>query len=109
MHRLLQPSPYADDRGRSIGRDPRTLSLDDYRAAGIEPVGVMKAIRTYCLACCGDQPGEVRKCVATSCQLWPFRMGVDVFHGQRGGAEKSDGLAAGSDSDDTSSGVPSNA
>ena len=39
----------------------------------IAPTGTMVAIRSYCLDCCAGQPGEVRKCVATSCQLWPFQ------------------------------------
>jgi len=35
----------------------------------------MAAIRTYCLQCAGRR-GEVRKCVAIACPLWPMRMGV---------------------------------
>ena len=35
----------------------------------------MKALRAYCLWCCGDSPKEVRLCPCASCPLWPWRMG----------------------------------
>lgn len=72
---LLTPSPIQRDRGRLIGRDPRRLADADYAAAGIAARTPMKAIRAFCLACVGDAPAEVRKCVAVSCPLWPLRMG----------------------------------
>lgn len=34
-----------------------------------------KAIRMKCLDCCADQLAEVRKCPATNCPLWRYRMG----------------------------------
>ena len=34
-----------------------------------------KAIRMKCLDCCADQLAEVRKCPATNCTLWRYRMG----------------------------------
>jgi hypothetical protein len=80
---LLQRSPNVEDQGELIGRDPRKIPLADWMAAGIELSGVMQAIRAKCLDCVGYQPGEVRKCVAVTCPLWPFRMGTDVFHGKR--------------------------
>ena len=82
-HVLLQHSPYAEDEGQLIGRDPRKVPPADWRAAGVDPSGVMRAIRAKCLDCVCYQPGEVRKCVAVTCPLWPFRMGLDVFHGKR--------------------------
>jgi hypothetical protein len=72
---LLTPSPVRRDHGRLVGRDPRRLTRADFAAAGLEPRPPMKAIRAYCLECAGGQPGEVRKCVATRCPLWPLRMG----------------------------------
>ena len=33
------------------------------------------AIRLRCLDCCGNQQGEVKRCTAYLCPLWPFRMG----------------------------------
>jgi len=32
-----------------------------------------KAIRDYCLWCCGDQHAEVMKCVSKDCSLYPYR------------------------------------
>ena len=80
---LLRRSPNAEDEGEFIGRDPRKIPLADWRAAGVEASGVMQAIRPKCLDCVCHQPGEVRKCVAVTCPLWPFRMGTDVFHRKR--------------------------
>lgn len=34
-----------------------------------------KAIRMKCIDCCGGQQAEVRKCPATNCPLWRYRMG----------------------------------
>lgn len=35
----------------------------------------MKAIRAKCLDCCCDQREEVKMCPATTCPLYPFRLG----------------------------------
>ena len=37
-----------------------------------------KAIRMKCLDCCADQLAEVRKCPATNCPLWRYRMGKEI-------------------------------
>ena len=37
-----------------------------------------KAVREKCIDCCGGVRAEVRKCPATSCALWPFRMGAEI-------------------------------
>lgn len=34
-----------------------------------------KAIRLKCLDCCGGNNAEVRRCSATNCPLWRYRMG----------------------------------
>lgn len=34
-----------------------------------------KAIRLKCLDCCYGNSGEVRRCPATNCPLWRYRMG----------------------------------
>lgn len=39
----------------------------------------VKAIRAYCLACTGNQPGEVRTCEITRCPLHAFRFGKNPF------------------------------
>ena len=41
----------------------------------MERLSRTKAIRMKCLDCCGDQLAEVRKCPATNCPLWRYRMG----------------------------------
>ena len=42
-----------------------------------ERVSRSKAIRLKCLDCSGDNMAEVRKCPATHCPLWRFRMGKE--------------------------------
>lgn len=37
-----------------------------------------KAVREKCIDCCGGVRAEVRKCPATNCPLWPFRMGAEI-------------------------------
>ena len=68
---LLEP---AGPRGDLIGRDPRTVSAEDFAEAGIDRLVGLRAIRAKCLDCSGSAP-EVRKCVCTDCPLWPLRMG----------------------------------
>lgn len=43
-----------------------------------ERVSRSKAIRLKCLDCCCGQSAEVRKCPATECPLWRYRMGREV-------------------------------
>lgn len=73
---LLEPSPYENDQGELIGRDPRGLTPSNFADAGVPLMPVMKAIRANCIDCCGGQAGEVRKCVFVACPMWPMRMGV---------------------------------
>lgn len=37
-----------------------------------------QAVRNKCIDCCGGVRAEVRKCPATKCPLWPFRMGAEI-------------------------------
>jgi hypothetical protein len=64
-----------DDDGSLVGRDPRTMSSDELRAMGCEPMSALSALRAKCLDCCAGSPHEVRKCVVMTCPSWPFRMG----------------------------------
>ena len=34
-----------------------------------------RAIRCFCLECCGYQQAEVDRCTAPECHLWPYRFG----------------------------------
>lgn len=44
----------------------------------MERVSRSKAIRLKCLDCCCGQAAEVRKCPATDCPLWRYRMGREI-------------------------------
>jgi len=70
---LLEVSPYEADGGALIGRDPRTVQEEEWLQWTL-PRGGMKAIRAKCMDC-AHTGAEVRKCVATDCPLWAFRMG----------------------------------
>lgn len=74
-HPFLTPSPYESDDGHLIGRDPRTISEDEWLTVSGGVLVGMKAIRAKCLDCCCDNAAEVRKCVQHDCPLWPLRMG----------------------------------
>lgn len=71
---LLQPSPFEADEGNLIGRDPSDVSVEEYRAAYPRPVWGLAAVRAKCLDC-AHTAVEVRKCVCTTCPLWPLRLG----------------------------------
>ena len=40
-----------------------------------KPRTFSKAIRAYCLDCCGGSANEVKLCPAKECPLWDFRFG----------------------------------
>lgn len=44
----------------------------------MERIGRSKAIRLKCIDCSGGNMAEVRKCPATNCPLWRFRMGKEI-------------------------------
>lgn len=73
---LLEKSTSVYDGGQMIGRDPRDLTVEDFTAAQVELRPVADAIRAKCIDCCNGSVGEVRKCTAVKCPLWPMRMGV---------------------------------
>lgn len=59
----------------------------------MERVSRSKAIRLKCLDCCADQAAEVRRCPATNCPLWRYRMGReenDELKPLRKNSEKND-------------------
>ena len=82
--RLLMPSPYDSDGGEMIGRDPRDPSIRPVLEAQDRPKTRGKALRAKCIDCAGGSPSEVRKCTATECALWPFRMGPSPFRKAKG-------------------------
>lgn len=66
-----------------IGVDPRTLTKEQKDALP-HIKSPIKAIRAKCMDCCIGQEAEVRKCTATSCALWPFRFGKNIFSTRKG-------------------------
>ena len=77
---LLETSPFDADGGEEIGKDPRSLTPGELKAAGLEKIVGMRAIRAKCLDCCGYNPAEVRKCIAFDCALWALRMGSNPWN-----------------------------
>jgi hypothetical protein len=68
-----------DDDDGLVGRDPRTMSSDELRAMGCEPMSPMEAIRRKCLDCTAGSAHEIRGCVAMTCPSWAFRMGKNPW------------------------------
>jgi hypothetical protein len=67
------------ENGHPVGRDPRGMSSRELKMTGHSPAPPLDAIRAHCVDCCAGQLGEVRRCTAIGCDLWPFRMGVNVW------------------------------
>lgn len=65
--------------GRDVGRDPRTLSVDELEQLGNTRVSPLRALRLKCLDCCNGSAQEVRLCTAVDCPSWPFRMGKNPW------------------------------
>ena len=55
---------------------------------------LLKVIRAYCMACCLQQPKEIRLCPDDECPNWPYRFGTDPEgpHPGRSAAAKASGL-----------------
>lgn len=43
----------------------------------------VKAIRLFCLDCCGDSASAVKECEAKCCALYPFRLGKNPYRAKR--------------------------
>jgi len=54
----------------------------------------IKAIRAKCLDCCCGQKEEVKLCPATSCPLYPFRLGKNPFRKREMSEEQRKAAAA---------------
>ena len=48
-----------------------------------KPVSPLKAIRLFCLDCCGGSSNDVKICSAAKCALYPFRFGKNPFRAKR--------------------------
>ena len=70
---------HTNKHGHKEGKNPLSVDINLLKDAGHEDIPLAKAIRKKCLDCCVFQAGEVRKCVAVGCPLWPYRMGKNPF------------------------------
>ena len=43
----------------------------------------VKAIRAFCIDCCGGSAYEVKLCTAPKCVLYPFRLGRNPYRTKR--------------------------
>jgi len=66
-------------KGRLIGKNPEAIDVFSLQTAGHTQTPIAKVIRKKCEDCVGYQIREIRKCVCTSCPLWPYRMGKNPF------------------------------
>lgn len=49
----------------------------------MEQTNPVKAIRTFCLKCCGDSPTDVKFCNSKNCALYAFRFGKNPYRKKR--------------------------
>jgi hypothetical protein len=79
---FLETSPFQSDGSELIGKAPGDVPSEilSLKYGAKNP---LKAMREKCLDCCSGQLGEVRKCVAIDCALWPFRMSKNPFRKKR--------------------------
>lgn len=66
------------DDGHLVGRHPDNITPGEWDNLGLRS-SIGKAVRAKCIDCCGGNQAEVRKCVSTTCPLWPFRMRSNPF------------------------------
>jgi hypothetical protein len=67
-----------NSQGETVGRDPRKMTPDELNAMGHRQAPLSKIVRAKCLDCAHTE-GEVRKCTAVGCALWPYRMRKNPF------------------------------
>jgi hypothetical protein len=60
-------------------RDPRRMTTAELNQQGHFQQPLLEIMRAKCLDCCGGQSGEVRRCPASDCVNWPYRMGTNPF------------------------------
>ena len=54
----------------------------------------VKAIRAFCLECCGGSPYDVKDCSSRECNLYPFRLGKNPYRTRREMTEEQRAAAA---------------
>ena len=70
-----------------IGRDPRTITVEQLNALGHEKQPLLRVIRTNCVECVGGNEAEVRRCRLLHCPFWPYRMASNPFAAPRSEAQ----------------------
>lgn len=84
--------------GRVVQRrrasDHRQAMKQEALAAGHLPRSATDAIRAHCIDCSGDNRAEADRCTVTSCNLWPFRFGRNLWSERRMSPEQKEAAAA---------------
>jgi hypothetical protein len=80
--RLTQKAP----DGGTGGLHPRDMDRALLEQAH-PPAPLLDVIREKCLDCSVYQPGEVDRCTAVACSLWPYRFGTNPFSNRKGNPE----------------------
>lgn len=58
----------------------REIFIIDRKEIDMEEIkSPVKAIRAFCLECCGNAPSEVKTCVSKRCPLYAFRFGKNPY------------------------------
>jgi hypothetical protein len=70
-----------------IGRDPRTIPVEQLNAFGHQKQPLLRVIRTNCVECVGGSEVEVRRCRLLPCPFWPYRMASNPFAAPRSEAQ----------------------
>ena len=70
-----------DDKEPLTGDDKKVLKrkeviLEAYEGEKLTPG---KAMRAFCIDCCGGSRNEVYLCPSTDCSLWAYRLGKNPY------------------------------
>lgn len=81
---IAVPMSYTEDavvegEASKIGRDPRSMTIDELNALGHMGGSILRAVRQNCIDCCGGMKAEVRRCRIVKCPMWTYRMGKNPF------------------------------
>ena len=76
--------------GEDVGRDLRTMPIEDLEQLCHARVSPLRALRLKCLDCCNGSAREVRLCTAVDCPSWPFRMGKNPWRRPLTGEESAE-------------------
>jgi hypothetical protein len=80
--------------GETRGKDPREIPRNVLGKIGHEARPLLSVIRAKCLDC-SQTASEVLWCTATSCALWPYRMGTNPLRAEKTEAQKAAAIESG--------------